>query len=347
MGVKEQAEPGKYYETDTEVELGGKELTIPGGASISKIPGEYESIDNGLVIYITNKQLADEEWQDTETMQTTYNQFVWIPVETPVSDIETDGTKNKAMAVKKGENYIGLIYDFTDSVPSTSTVRKDCTTTETDYREPAYLTNISLGDNSTANEDIEKNKIVTEKSLQQEYNKMITSVIKYKGFYVGRYELGLDINNNPTSKKATEEKEIRTANANEEVTNKWYGLYLKCKEFAPEGSENSVISSMIWGSQYDAMMNWMAKQGEAVGTKSDIDKINTSQETGNNENDCIRNIFDIYGCHWEWTLEAKGTLGRSGRGGYYDSNDEPSYRGYGSPTDSNVARSSRLTLYIK
>ena len=80
LGVKEQAEPGKYYETDTEVELGGKTLTIPGGASISKILGEYESIDNGLVIYITNKQITDEEWQDTEKMQTTYDQFVWIPV---------------------------------------------------------------------------------------------------------------------------------------------------------------------------------------------------------------------------------------------------------------------------
>ena len=75
-----QAEPGHYYETNTEVQIGGKILTIPGGASLSKIEGEYEDVEQGIVIYITNKQITDEEWQDVETMQKTYDQFVWVPV---------------------------------------------------------------------------------------------------------------------------------------------------------------------------------------------------------------------------------------------------------------------------
>ena len=80
LGIKPEAEPGHYYETNTEVQIAGKELTIPGGSSLSKIEGEYEDIEQGIVIYITNKQITDEEWQDTEKMQTTYDQFVWIPV---------------------------------------------------------------------------------------------------------------------------------------------------------------------------------------------------------------------------------------------------------------------------
>ena len=82
LGIKPEAEPepGYYYETNTEVQIGGKELTIPGGASLSKIEGEYEDVDQGIVIYITNKQMTDEEWQDMENMKTTYDQFVWIPV---------------------------------------------------------------------------------------------------------------------------------------------------------------------------------------------------------------------------------------------------------------------------
>ena len=53
-----QAEPGHYYETNTEVQIGGKILTIPGGASLSKIEGEYEDVEQGIVIYITNKQIT-------------------------------------------------------------------------------------------------------------------------------------------------------------------------------------------------------------------------------------------------------------------------------------------------
>ena len=79
-GIKPEAEPGHYYETNTEVTVGDETVTIPGGASLSKIEGEYEDVEQGVVIYITNKQITDEEWQDIETMQKTYDQFVWVPV---------------------------------------------------------------------------------------------------------------------------------------------------------------------------------------------------------------------------------------------------------------------------
>ena len=106
------------------------------------------------------------------------NQFVWIPVETPVSDTEANGTTNKAMAVKVGENYRGLLYNFT---ASGSEVKSGCTTTNFDnnsgYREPVLI-------------DSDSSNGVT--NLQSEYNKMIGSVSKYYGFYIGRYELGLD-----------------------------------------------------------------------------------------------------------------------------------------------------------
>lgn len=80
LGIKPEAEPGHYYETNTEVTVGDETVTIPGGASLSKIEGEYEDVEQGIVIYITNKQITDEEWQDIETMQKTYDQFVWVPV---------------------------------------------------------------------------------------------------------------------------------------------------------------------------------------------------------------------------------------------------------------------------
>ena len=73
---------------------------------------------------------------------------------------------------------------------------------------------------------------------------------------------------------------------------------------------------MIWGSQFDAMMNWMAKTGKEVGTANST-KTNTDKNmiTGSSINDVINNVNDLYGCHYEWTLEANLSGGRAVRGG--------------------------------
>ena len=97
---------------------------------------------------------------------------------------------------------------------------------------------------------------------------------------------------------------------------------------------------MIWGSQYDAMLNWMKKQGEAVEKEND-EKTNTSKKTGNNPNDIIRNIYDIYGCHGDWTLSAVSNNLR----GYYGV--LPANINSANPTEANVNMSTRISLYIK
>ena len=252
------------------IPAGYKPVSV-GNASWSEIGTvpEVTSVNEGLVI------------QDKAG-----NQFVWIPVETPVSETEAEGTNNKAMAVKVGEHYRGLLYTFNSD--NTSTVRDGCTTTNfennSSYREPALV----ISDSSNGVTD-----------LQREYDKMITSVSKYYGFYIGRYELGLDESSNPTSKKAT--NGITTADAGSTSLKNWYGLYNKCKEYASEEGTKSVVSSMTWGSQYDAMMNWMQANDVKVNKTGNM---NTATTTGTSETDLLKNIYDLYGCHIEWTSEA-------------------------------------------
>ena len=258
---------------ETYTDENGETATIPKGFEILE---GADTIDDGLVI-------QDEEG----------NQFVWIPVETPVSDTEANGTTNKAMAVKVGENYRGLLYTFNSD--NTSTVIDGCTTTNFDnnsgYREPALV-------------DDDSSNGVTD--LQSEYNKMIESVSKYYGFYIGRYELGLDTENAnaPTSQKEDGENGVETADAGSSSLKNWYGLYRKCKEYAPVEGTKSVVSSMTWGSQYDAMMNWMQKNGINVNTTGNR---NTATATGTSETDLLKNVYDLYGCHYEWTSEACST----------------------------------------
>ena len=276
-----------------------------------------EDVNNGLVIEDKNG-----------------SQFVWVPVETAVASSESEGTTNKAMAIKSGNDYKGLLYDFTSSG---STVISGCTTNTSGYREPDI---VSSYDNNTSY----NNGLFTKASLQQEYNKMIESVSKYHGFYVARYELGLE-GTTPVSKNASTNAGVTTADADSSSLKNWYGLYSKSKEYALEDSNKSVVSSMMWGSQYDAMMNWMVKHGinvAATGTR------NTTTVTGSNSNDVLKNIYDLRGCHNDWTLEAYTSYSRVNRGSYSSGfSNPPSYRNISYPNDMNSKYSTRLTLYIK
>ena len=199
---------GKYYEDDTNITVGGKPVTIPGGSTISGIDGEYESIDDGLVIYITNGDTiedwnADEDGNGIKDVQEDYDQFVWVPVETAYiteGDIANQtgstnyeklqnyiaGNKVYPMAIQlsDGVNYKGILYDFEEGTDGVIATPQDYTTTSS-YREPAFLTNSSWADGSTNN-----NIGITQDpdSLQAEFNEMVGKVNTNKGFWVGRYE---------------------------------------------------------------------------------------------------------------------------------------------------------------
>ena len=281
------------------------------------------------------------------------SEFVWVPVDDAVLD-KNDETKmanlpkqvsewkGKAsytpMAVKVGENYKGILYNYSGSSACLKYNNRanNYLGDSSGYREPDLVTPYDGGNSDTVN--------MPNENLQKQYDDMIKSVVRYKGFYVARYEAGIE-NGNIVFKDASEENStITTAGASNPSTKTWYGLYSKIKGFAT--AEDSVVSSMVWGSQYDAMMNWMAKNGTNVG--SSISGYNNTDKTGGSKNtDVINNIYDLYGCHREWTLEACNSSNRDRRGGYSGNSRSPANRDDNYPGLALSIDSSRATLYIK
>lgn len=244
------------------------------------------------------------------------------------------------MAVKVGDNYKGILYSFSGSngYVKYNNSSNNYQGSSTDYREPDVV--------SYDSQDSYKSYNITKDGLQAQYNSMIASVLKYKGFYVARYEAGLDENKNIVFKDASVAgNKVTTTDASNRETYSWYGLYQKIASFTE--TDDKFVSSMIWGSQYDAMMNWMAKTGKTVGWTDDEKRNNTTITGGGEKPDIINNIYDLYGCHWEWTLEACDSSYRAGRGGHSGSNDSPAYRGVGNPNSTDSFVSSRATLYIE
>ena len=280
------------------------------------------------------------------------SEFVWVPVDDAVLD-KNDETKmvnlpkqasewkGKAsytpMAVKVGENYKGILYSYSGS---SACLKYNNSTNNylggsSDYREPDLVTSYDGGRLDTVN--------IPNENLQKQYDDMIESVVRYKGFYIARYEAGLENGNIVFKDASKENSSIITADASNPSTKAWYGLYSKIKGFTT--AEYSVVSSMIWGSQYDAMMNWMAKSGTNVG--SSISGYNSTTKTGSKDTDVINNIYDLYGCHKEWTLEAFQSKHRVKRGGSSGGGGSPDACEINIPIDTYSYYSSRATLYIK
>lgn len=240
-----------------------------------------------------------------------------------ISDIEGDDLANS----KKGNQFVWI--------PTTTDIIAYGLNTS-NHREPDVVTNVSPSDTVDSSsgdkfDAVESNlEIVLEgeyaatktaasfkAQLTSEFNKMASSVNKYRGFYVGRYEMSLDTSGNAQSVKGAVS-----------ATSMWYGLYAKAKTYT--NVANSVTSSMIYGSQYKAMMKWMGNAANStIG-----DNRNRSGRTGTCETDIINNVYDLYGNSMEWTQEACKTYGRNIRGGFTHYAYAPSYEVASEPTKS-------------
>lgn len=77
---------------------------------------------------------------------------------------------------------------------------------------------------------------------------------------------------------------------------------------------------MIWGSQYDSMLNWALTGSDKskVTAKSNAPhNLDSTYQPGTQDNDKINNIYDLEGNVCEWTLEAWFSSDRVFRGRLY------------------------------
>jgi hypothetical protein len=280
-----------------------------------KVSEESVNVDSGVVIKDTYE-----------------NEFVWVPVENAIATSLGEATTSKAMSLYNAAtgNYSGIFYDpnFDDENNITgSTIRT------TNYYEPA-LAIWSDTESRVLNYGYTSRENFLS-TMQTEYNSMVNSVNTYKGFYIGRYETSINENEEVQSKKGA---------LPFSGSQNWYALYEKQKNFYCSSTQ----SSMIWGSQYDAMVNWIIT-GTNANHILEIERNETTKSTcGSNENDIINNIYDLTGNTFEWTL-AKGAENnaRGHRGGYFGISGTAFRRSYTVSGYSGDMNGSRMTLYIK
>ena len=302
-----------------------KKAVIPQGYSVVK---DAETIDKGLVI-------SDVPNDDMSNLLNG-NQFVWVPVNTPVLDVSgktTDSQINNElqkqadqgiypMAIRKADgNYEGVIYDFA-SVRENTTIK---------------ITPVTYGAEATKKEPVTIGGDAENTTYAKDFNELITRVRNDNGFWVARYETSIDESGKAQSKK---DKVV--------LTNKsWYDLYNAEKTLSSE----NVSSNMIWGCQWDQIMIWLKDvenntyknnhflimDSTGKGNYSDLEIIDSNKNivkkagtsvryrTAAQEIFKIKNIYDLAGNVFEWTMEAYYGSLRVVRGGYcaYDGSTYP------------------------
>jgi len=243
--------------------------------------------------------------------------------------------------------------------------------------------------------DIAYNSVsATEKA---EYDAMVASVTKYKGFYIARYEAGKPTGTGLTGGTTTgldkdgTDKPVSTANVTVWNNIEWDSVYDSgnlgvdtnkgtvkvARAMYPDNvnyttygltsgiNTTGVISTLIYGEQWDAAMRYMKDipnpnvsnskyitNSTKIGNYSDSDSNNNPAKTGDNRYTAykVKNIYDMAGNVYEWTMEVYNVDTRVFRGGayYYDGTTKPaSYRnGMGAHGGSSYL-GLRVALYIK
>ena len=314
------------------------------------------SKETGLVISDKEEDEKNfsEESKNEEVDNTLQgNQFVWVPVPDYSSLYVEEKTAIKLSNVNATTN-IWSNLNIRSVDESTFKLGKPGETEKS--REPDVLNSYDtdgqyyktiLGFNST--KEMANNFV-------EEYNAIYNSIKKFEGFYIGRYELTGTVNN-PSERKG----EVLSA----DKAGNWYYLYKACKNMI---KKENVKSTMIYGVQWDATMEWL-KQTKfkddtgKVDTDStswgncndssgdaDIEEAGTKQDTGYSEFWKANNIYDLAGNCFEWTQEAGKNSNRVLRGGSFDNSGSlcpVSDRTNNIPSSNIGNATTRAILYIK
>ena len=325
---------------------------IPKGfMAIDTETAKWNDVDgwkNGLVI------------EDATNDQTTSgSQFVWVPVKNYNDFHLIEGYYNKVL-----QSYLNISYN------PISPSREAGSNNEEPY---------------TPGKPNQKNTVKgTQESIE-----MYESVKENGGFYIAIYEAGINGTTESTTVN-DKDKQIQDGSL-KPVSKKGVGVWNciqwsndagispidglpgnDTKDGAVKvarsmynniylGSNNAdtnIKSTLCYGVQWDAVMNFINDNyisGTAEGyVKDSSERGNYSgkiEVSGSKENYAEKNIYDMAGNLYEWTMEAYDNNYRIGRGGGYDGSgniNSASSRGDNKPNDSynNLTVGFRVALYI-
>ena len=264
-------------------------VPVPKGYTASSLATENK-VSEGFVIYEGEEVVNDS---NKDAARTTRNQFVWVPVANPSDMYGKDENCKKW----------GKSYNFSASgITAENWTEQDgimSVTSATSYREPDVVTGNGTEYDAVnsnlqqAGLDSSATASTFKTQLETEFNNMIASVERYGGFYIGRYESGIESG-----------KILVQANKGPYTWKTQARALTEAKEF-----NSSLNSSLLTGAAWDRVLGWLYENGNKTKSEIAVDSLSwgnyksTVKNTGTSNNAISNNIYDIAGNVSEWTTE--------------------------------------------
>ena len=299
-------------------------VPIPKGFTASSVDGENKK-DSGLVIYEGEEYVTNS---NVEQARRERNQYVWVPI--PEEQFKTRFVRSNFGLTK---------------YPLSNTPGTDYWEVELDLE-----TNMPLA---------EQNPSYVSKTTTEEVIALYESVKKYHGFYVARYEAGADIqkgqavNDSPIYSMMGKAPRTKIVWGNS-MTDENGGVVETSRSIYPKDNVKfGVVSTLIYGVQWDAILQWWLDTDAVVNVSDEIDYGNYLEHvinpgdlndgamyrpsdktlysaadntitkdsstawgltTGALKAAKVNNIYDMAGNIYEWTMEGRNVTAHIVRG---------------------------------
>ena len=244
-------------------------------------------------------------------------------------------------------------------------------------REEGYQNNAKQSMLQYCTEPYSYNGATANATETAEYNAMISSVEEYKGFYIARYEASQGTDGKAKSIKGKMPWTNIGWNNDNTMQTQTGGAVEKARAVYPVSSatKGSAVSTLVYGVQWDRAVNYITdgseelkkdsrtfgnhkdsesfeytKEDGTTGTKTKDTgvKIPTGSDTTNRNQ--LKNVYDMAGNVYEWTMEAYYSNNRVLRGGSYAGSGilyPVSVRDFSNgPSKATVGIGFRVALYI-
>ncbi len=337
--------------TDNPTSFDKSSVNLSGDSMVTELPStkKYKdkvSVVEGNLILNNSKVNSDEKKWFNEVIGNTSN--VKKEWKNTIASVEDGVPIPKGFTYKEGTKDTGLVIQDEKGnefvwVPATeSTYRKDT----------------SFQGATPTDDDTLPNGITDE----------IADVVKYGGFYIGRYEAGVPENQTTIDGTSWSTLNVKGVPVSKKDATVWTNItYTNAKASAESMISNEYVQTgLITGKSWDTTCHWIEGSLKSINELASLkdsryygnyenslapakENSRTKRTAGFNENWKVKNIYDLAGNVWEWTSEACSSYFIR-RGGNFrnDGSGYPvSYRSDDGASDTNDALGFRPRLYIK
>ena len=272
---------------------------------------------------IGNTSNVKEEWQDTIA-----SVIYGVPI--PIGFTYKEGTKDTGLVIQdeKGNEFVW--------VPVT---------------ESTYVKDTSFPGNTPTGDDTLPKGITDETA----------DVVKYGGFYIGRYEAGIPEGDTSPSNKTGIPVSKKGATVWTDIS------YTNSKASAESMISNEYVQTgLLTGKAWDTTCHWIEDSLKSINDSASLkdsryygnynnslspanENSGTKRTAGFSENWRVKNIYDLAGNVWEWTSEAYSSSFMYHGGSYFNGGrvNPVSDRDFNSPSITYDYVGFRSRLYIK